>query len=360
MSSRRTQLAVGAGILFVCSAFIIRPCHGAERISVPEQAWMQEALDNWQEICESQLHLNAEPLPWIIFYDEFRAWHVNPELARLPSYEATGSMLKYHGKNYSILAVENHSGELWVPDRPALPVGQAKILTSPYEEGKKSFVICALPALVQHPMGGSVRPEFRDFLLGIVGHEMTHTRQTHDVDLRFKRLEKQAGLPPSFDDNVVENTFSGDREYRQRYETEQSKLLTAALQDDEPANGRRLVAEALALMHERRARYFTRKYATYSELEDIFLSMEGIGQWVHFNIMRKKAPAGEPWQQTAQDFLGQTKSWIQWEGFALFILINRQVPDWQARFFAADFPSPFEVLEKANAKMPDYQVTKLP
>jgi hypothetical protein len=42
--------------------------------------------------------------------------------------------------------------------------------------------------------------------------------------------------------------------------------------------------------------------------------------------------------------------WVQEEGFALFVLIDRLVPNWQARLLAADFPSPFAVLGEAVEK----------
>jgi hypothetical protein len=316
--------------------------------SVPStaiQLWMQESLNNWQSVCEKQLHLEPEPLPWIIFYDDRLAWHVNPDETLLPASRPAGCTLKYNGRRYDVIAIDEHAGKVWLPDRNPIPAREARIFTSPYASGGTSVVVCALPGLVERTLEGFHGPDLADFLLGIVAHEMTHTRQAIAVDARFKHLAARGPLPTSFDDNVVESTFGQNKEFRTLFEKERDKLLKAALQDDEPENGRKLVREALALMRERRAKFFVGEHANYGELEDIFLMMEGIGQWVHFQVLREKAPAGEPWQKTAQIFLGRTQSWVQWEGFALFVLINREIPNWQARFFSPAFPSPFTLLE---------------
>jgi hypothetical protein len=45
--------------------------------------------------------------------------------------------------------------------------------------------------------------------------------------------------------------------------------------------------------------------------------------------------------------LSRNTDWVQEEGLVLFVLIDRFVPDWQSRFLAPGFPSPFAVLRDA-------------
>jgi len=42
--------------------------------------------------------------------------------------------------------------------------------------------------------------------------------------------------------------------------------------------------------------------------------------------------------------------WSQEEGGGLFFVIDRLVPDWQARYFGSEMPSPFDVLRAAVGK----------
>lgn len=315
---------------------------------VSSRSWMQAALDNWQAICGEVLRQPVEPLPWIIFYDERSAWHVAAEDAMLPERAPAGFTLRFNGRERPVWRMPHTAGSLWVPERAPVPVAHARIFTAPYADGAKAFVICALPPLVATTLHRDRPAHFDEFLLGIVSHEIAHTRQVRAADARIKELRETSALPGSFDDNVVEGAFAQHVEYRRLWDEELNKLLTAALQDDQPEMGRRLVGEALALMRERRARFFTGEYRAFAALDDLWLVFEGIGQWAHFQTLRRHAgSAGEPWQKTALEFLEETKSWVQLEGFALLVLIDRHVPNWQEKFFAEELPPPFAVLEQA-------------
>jgi hypothetical protein len=45
--------------------------------------------------------------------------------------------------------------------------------------------------------------------------------------------------------------------------------------------------------------------------------------------------------------MNRTASWSQGEGLALFVLLDRFRPNWQATFMAPGFPSPFATLKAA-------------
>jgi hypothetical protein len=74
--------------------------------------------------------------------------------------------------------------------------------------------------------------------------------------------------------------------------------------------------------------------------------------WAQYRTARQRAPAAEDWLQTLAVLSARSDSWSQKEGLGLFLLIDRLVPGWQRRFFAADFPSPFSVLREALDRRP--------
>jgi hypothetical protein len=115
---------------------------------------------------------------------------------------------------------------------------------------------------------------------------------------------------------------------------------------EDAAASRRLLGGALAITAERRARFFTGARAVHTDLDDIFLVLEGVGEWVRFQVKRLRAPA-TPWRQTLNEMMAESDDWVQQQGLVLFLLIDRLVPGWQARFLAPDFPSPFAVLREA-------------
>ena len=81
--------------------------------------WMRETLAGWETTCREDLHISPEPLPWIIFYDEVRAWHVHPDRKLLPPHRPTKHSLRFAGRLYQIYELDNN-GKLWVPGRDPL------------------------------------------------------------------------------------------------------------------------------------------------------------------------------------------------------------------------------------------------
>ena len=110
--------------------------------------------------------------------------------------------------------------------------------------------------------------------------------------------------------------------------------------------------QVLASTRKRKERFFVGDKAGYSDLEDLFLAMEGMAMWVQFQTARDRAPAGEDWLKTLIKLSEQTDAWSQEQWLRLFLLIDRLVPRWQRRFLSPDFPSPFVVLREAIGKRP--------
>ena len=116
---------------------------------------MQAVLDNWEAVCRRELRIPAEPLPWIIFYDEDRAWHLQAKKRLLPTHEGSTHSLRFTGKAYPLVRVAHQNGKVWVPDREPLPVDVAKprVAAMPYDNERNSFFIAPLPGLF-HKLAG--------------------------------------------------------------------------------------------------------------------------------------------------------------------------------------------------------------
>jgi hypothetical protein len=56
----------------VLACVVLTPATDAaqQKLDQPTLVWMQAVLDNWEAVCRRDLRIPAEPLPWIIFYDE--------------------------------------------------------------------------------------------------------------------------------------------------------------------------------------------------------------------------------------------------------------------------------------------------
>jgi hypothetical protein len=314
------------------------------------RAWMQTALTNWESICTQHLRLPAEPLPWIIFYDETNAWHLEADQKLLPNAHDTGIKLTFAGKGRELLQVANTNG-VWNPAKQYLPTGASApphTFAMPYSNGQKCFFIAAVPSFIRSRPGADQKVNWESFSLGSVAHEMTHTRQLVDVMRRIRKLRETHPVPIGIDDNFIQKTYKTNAAYKALFEEEQLKFTRAAFEGATPKLSHRLLTEALDLAEQRRARFFVDDRAVHRELDDIFLVLEGVAMLSEFQTARQRARPGELWQQTATDIMKRGGSWSQVEGLALFILIDRHVPDWRKKFLSDSYPSPFAVLREVQ------------
>jgi hypothetical protein len=145
-----------------------------------------------------------------------------------------------------------------------------------------------------------------------------------------------------------QNTFREQADFVAAYETERDLIYRAASAPDD-VEARRLAGEALTRMRARGARFFTGENAKLAELEEIFLTMEGIAQWAGYSwLTHMDGPRIAP-DVVLPGMRRGGRQWSQDEGLAIFLVVNRLVPDWQARAFAAEPATAMELLALAAA-----------
>jgi hypothetical protein len=130
------------------------------------------------------------------------------------------------------------------------------------------------------------------------------------------------------------------------FEREMDALMQAVFADN-AATARTSVRKALAFAKERKGTFFVDDNAGYAELDDLFLVLEGTAMWAQFKSETSTPAASRNSRRILESLFKQTRAWSQQEGLALFLLLDRFKPGWQAQFMADRFPSPFAVLRDA-------------
>jgi hypothetical protein len=198
-----SRLTAACCILLACVVPATWTDAAQRTLDQPTLVWMQAVLNNWQAVCRRDLRIATEPLPWIIFYDDNVAWHLQPEKRWLPPHEVSPHPLRFMGETYPLTRVAHQGGRLWVPDREPLPVDVAKpqVAAMPYDDQRKSFFVAPLPGLFHKLAGPDQARNLDEHFLGITAHELTHTRhyahampQITRLRLRYKLPERQRGV----------------------------------------------------------------------------------------------------------------------------------------------------------------------
>lgn len=270
-----------------------------------DRAWLATALDAWRAAEVEALGLAPRPLPTVVAADARCTY-------RLPNGGFAG------------LAAAPHAGTVVFPDGGEAPVGPIS-----FASGAGGYFAMSLPSVwraagVDSPFG------LEQLMTGVLLHEMMHIRQ---VDLAGASLAGAAASVGVADedltDNVVQQRFENDPAYVAAYAEERDALFAAAAAPDE-AQARRLAATALELIRARRARWFTGDRAGFVALDDVFLTMEGMGQWL---IYRHFLDAGRTPSEALPAVRRGGRQWSQDEGLALILVVDRLLPGWQARAF---------------------------
>ena len=291
-----------------------------------DAAWSDAALAAWELARSSVLSVEAaREQPLMVFFDAtcFYRAEIGTEWQGAP-----------------------HNGAIPLPDGNGLPPRVASF-AAPYDRDQRAFVAMALPTIwaadrVESAFG------LETLMTAVLIHEMTHTRQFYHFAPRLAEATARYQLPDDLDDDVVQTRFEGVPEVAADVGAERTLLFAAAASSDD-AMARALAHEARMRIDARRSLHFVGSDARYTELEDLFLTMEGIAQWAAYRWLTHPRGGGRRDDAaTLQDFRRGGRRWSQDEGLALFLVIDRLVPDWRQRAFASSPARALELLAMAT------------
>jgi hypothetical protein len=340
----RYLAAVVAAVLFFVGVVVAPRAAANCAMPAEEVQWVQRALDGWELVRRDFLKLDDGPLPWIVLFDASCTWHVAPDARLMPSTTPIDTPLIHAGRPVDV-RVQPHQGTVLLPNRVEVPAS-VKASTALYRNGRAPFFSMALPSIWRQEASHAKRPQLDEYLQGVMVHEMTHTRQLVAVNRRIRELIKNTELSGGLNDDVIQLEFSRAPGFERAFERERD-LFYQAVQETDAARRATVTYRALSQARERHARYFTGPKSVYREVEGLFLTLEGAGQWAAYRLATARARPGAPDSDALKLVRDNRKYWSQDEGLALFILIDSLVPDWPARVFSASPPSPFDLLEES-------------
>lgn len=293
-----------------------------------DRSWIEQALRNWTIAEQRELKLPPSPLPTIVVIDAACSYRANPR-----------------PDNQLIWKGTPHTGTITFPNGKNIPFGVVSF-AAPTNDGPASgFFAMSLPSVwrakgIQSGLG------LERLMDGVLLHEMTHTRQFYFVNPRMDQLTVQYKLPDNIGDDSLQEAFQNNPAYVADYESERDLLYAAALA---PTNveAKSLARQALAKMRARRSKWFTGDSEKWAPIEDVFLTMEGLGQWTAYAWFTDKQGLNLDPAKVLPEVRRKRTWWTQDEGLALFLVIDRLLPGWQKLAFAPQPELAESLLEKA-------------
>jgi hypothetical protein len=232
------------------------------------------------------------------------------------------------GRQRFVVASVTHGDSLALPDGSHIPA-KLTSFASPQRDGTMSFVM-ALPSI----WSASATGPRRDLLAtAVFMHEFTHT-QTLSLGREVDGLVHR-GLPEDADDDVIQTQFGERPGFKAAYEAERDMLFQGVSASNE-VDARAAASKAMEMMDRRRAEFFGGADSVYAQAEDVFLSMEGTGQWLAY-LWLTDPKGGAMTPADALPFMRRGgRRWSQDEGLALLLLVSRLSPTAPRALFARE------------------------
>lgn len=278
-------------------------------MTAADRNWLNNALGHWRTGERTLLKLDSQPLPLIYAID-----------ARC-TYRRHAGTAAWRG--------DAHHGSIRLPGSKAFRVEPTAFAAA---RGTTRYFAMSLPS-VWRAAGVTSTIGLERLMDGVVLHELVHTRQFHFANPALKAVSARYGLGDDVNDDSLQARFGKNADYRAAYRKERDTLFAAAAASND-REARRLAGDALKLMHARHQRWFVGADAKWAQLDDIFLTMEGAGQWLAYAWLI--APEGEKLSKPTalRGVRRDGGQWSQDQGLALFLTIDRLVPGWQKLAFA--------------------------
>jgi hypothetical protein len=296
--------------------------------------WITRWLEAWDLTSRQILHLRDATSPNFVFYDNTCVYTTS---------KVTGAAVAGRGATVSGTAhawwVVQHAGRITLPNGEAVPVQLMSFTSSAAESGP--FIVMAAPAYWAQAGHGQ-----EPGLTAVFVHELTHTQQLPGMAAIIGAIDSAWTFPEELDDDVVQKRFGADSAYVSAYLAERDLLYRAAAADS-VTEVRALAAQALVLIRARHGRWLTGENAVFATLDATWLSMEGSAQWAAYAWLAHPAGGGLDRAAAVKGMIGQRRSWVQDEGLALFLVVDRLLPEWPSLVFRTPSIGAVDLLERA-------------
>jgi len=274
-------------------------------LATSDRRWLDESVSAWNHALKHIAHAQAEQLTAVIF-DASCTLTSETALTRGPV-------------QWSAV---RHDGFVPLPDGQSMPA-QVTSFAAPARKG--AFFVMAAPSIWEEGRveGGALNLE--TLMTAVLLHEGSHVLQFPTYGEEMAKLSRQHGLPKSFNDDSIQSQFGANQDFAASVARE-TELLFAAAAAGDLKEVRKLAREARTMMLSRRDRWFRGKDAHLREAEDIWLTMEGSGQWLAYRWLTDPRGGGVSTAIALPAFAKRGKWWSQKQGIALFLVLERLAP----------------------------------
>ena len=251
-----------------------------------------------------------------------------------------------------------HDGKITLPNRQIVSVGLMSFASE--LKNKNAFFVMPLPGFWKKAGVESEILGLENLVTGVFLHEFTHAQQIQNFGAKISEYERTYKFVTELSDNIVQNYFEKDAEYNYVFRQEVKLLYDAAAENDKTRFAA-LIKEAIEKLRLRQNKYFTGDKSHFREIDDLFLTMEGFGQFTMYLWLTSPQGANLSPEIALKGVRRGGKQWSQEEGLALFLLLDKlsKSENWAKSMFGTKTESVINLILKSKKIMGSEQKVML-
>lgn len=270
----------------------------------------------WKLVCKDIYKIDRLKKVDFVFYDDKYVYTTSAltgkDGQKLEKNKLMNLSLKWKKKEH------NHT--IILPDSTLLPVQLQSFAAENKREKGKAFFVMPLPSFWKKSGVDSKELGIGNLVCGVFVHEFSHSQQMQNFGKRMGSFEKDYHFDTDFNDDIIQNLFSKNADYTALYNKEVKLFYNSVLNENLDKS---LLKEGLQTMYKRQGDYFKDKNSFLKEIDNFFLTMEGLGQYsMYLWLINPKG--GNIEKSIALEGVRRNKKWwSQDEGLVLFLILEK-------------------------------------
>ena len=238
-----------------------------------------------------------------------------------------------------------HNDTIILPDLSVVRVGLMSFAAEMPNEKNRSFFVMPLPGYWKKSGVTSPGLGLENLVTGVFIHEFSHSQQMQNFGKKMTEFEKQNNFGIDFTDDIVQNIFQKDGDYLKVYLAEVEKFYASVQNKTIDQNA---LKEGLKVLSQRQDKYFKGQYESLKQIDNFFLTMEGLGQYSMFRWLTHPNGGNLNRDIALEGVRRSKKWWSQDEGFALFLILEKFAGPqiWAKKLFGDETESVIVLINK--------------
>ena len=300
-------------------------CKNHQDKPVVKEQWIQTELQDiqdwfnaWELVSTDLLKIGEHKPPVMLFFDkEFLFTNSDKEI---------GNGVKINGPDFFGKKLPwtkiKHNDTIQIPTGQKLPIGLLSFAVPIDKKENKPFFVMALPSYWESKKVVSKKLGNKNFYTSIFLHEFAHTQQSNNFGKQLDKFARTYNFENNLNDDMIQREFAKNSFYVSNLKSE-IDIFYKAYWSKDTSDLKQLVKEGLRMYKQRQKRYFTGKKEIYKDLDNFFLTMEGIGQYVAFYWLTSKEGANLSAITAIEGLRRNKDNWAQEESLALFLIYTK-------------------------------------